>query len=122
MLRSAVVDDERCKTPHTDAAAFDHLLAESLAVWQQERVRAVWLRLATEAAHLVPVATRRGFAPHHAAPDHITLTRWFGPEPSRLPPGPSHFVGVAGFVLDDTGPGEPEVRPLPRGHRPPRDP
>jgi hypothetical protein len=106
---SAIVDDKRCNSSETDAASFDQQLAESISIWEKSNVRAVWLRLATDASHLVPIATRRGFIPHHAAPDHFTFTRWFGAEPSRLPPGPSHFIGVAGFVLDQTAPGEPEV-------------
>jgi ADP-ribose pyrophosphatase YjhB (NUDIX family) len=63
-------------------------------------VRAVWLRLATEASRLLPEAIDQGFLPHHAAPDHITLTAWLREgTASRLPPGPSRFVGVAGMVM-----------------------
>ena len=70
-------------------------------MWREAGIRAVWLRVATDAIRLLPEAIDQGFLPHHAAPDHITLTAWLvkGRE-SRLPPGPSHFVGVAGLVLD----------------------
>ena len=97
---SAVIEDAACNSSATDTLSFSRDLATSMGAWRAAGVRAVWLRLATEACALLPVAVEQGFEPHHAARDHITLTAWLKQgSPSRLPPGPSHFVGVAGLVL-----------------------
>lgn len=98
---SAVVEDPRLNGSDTSPEIFSSMLATSMDGWRAAGVRAIWLRLATPAAaELLAPAIRGGFTPHHAASDHVTLTAWLGKGPSRLPPGPSHFIGVAGFVVD----------------------
>ena len=98
---SAVIEDAALNSSRTDPAMFAKTLSESMEAFRSAGIRAVWLRVATEACRLVPVAIDQGFLPHHAAPDHITFTAWLPKDkPSRLPPGPSHFIGVAGLVLD----------------------
>jgi len=97
---SAIVEDARLNSSSTSREQFQALLDESMEKWKEANIRAVWIRIATEACELIPVAIKAGFTPHHSAPDHFTMTAWFGKGESRLPPAASHFVGVAGFVLD----------------------
>ena len=41
-----------------------------------------------------------GFVVHNAQPDYVILKQWLAQGPSRLPPAPFHYIGVAGFVMD----------------------
>lgn len=43
---------------------------------------------------------RAGFTYHHCEATYLVLTAWFKDETlNKLPPGPVHFIGVAGFVV-----------------------
>ena len=92
--------------------AFVALLTRSLDRWAADGRRGVWLKLPAAASELVPLAVRGGHMRyHHATPAHLMLTRWLpdqaatgrAEDEDRLPPGPSHHVGVAGFVLNALG-------------------
>ncbi|KAL0315718.1 UNVERIFIED_CONTAM: Nudix hydrolase 8 [Sesamum radiatum] len=63
--------------------------------------KGIWLKLLEEQAELAPIAIQEGFAYHHAEPGYVMLTYWIPGEPCLLPPGPSHQIGVAGFVIND---------------------
>jgi 8-oxo-dGTP pyrophosphatase MutT (NUDIX family) len=76
-------------------------LWQSLGQWRREGRKGVWLRLHPSQSELVPVAVRAGFEFHSAETGGLTLTAWVAPhEKNALPPGPAHFIGVAGFVLN----------------------
>lgn len=83
-------------------AVFDEKLAVSLNNWSSDNLKGVWLRLPIEISHLVPVAVRHGFWFHHCSSDYILMCNWLqgGKETSLLPAAPSHYIGVAGFVLN----------------------
>jgi hypothetical protein len=49
---SAVIEDPALNSSMTDPAEFSAKLATSMAVWRQAGIKAVWLRLATEACRL----------------------------------------------------------------------
>jgi hypothetical protein len=49
---SAVIEDPALNSSITDPAEFSAKLATSMAVWRQAGIKAVWLRLATEACRL----------------------------------------------------------------------
>jgi ADP-ribose pyrophosphatase YjhB (NUDIX family) len=83
-----------------DPAAFASRLRASLAHWQADGRKGVWLKLPLAAAALYPEAVAAGFTPHHAEPDYIMLTRWLPPTPSKLPANASHQVGVGAFVVN----------------------
>ncbi|KAK9142003.1 hypothetical protein Syun_011403 [Stephania yunnanensis] len=42
-----------------------------------------------------------GFNFHHAEPGYVMLTYWIPDEPSMLPDGPSHQIGIGGFVMNE---------------------
>ena len=76
-----MIEDAALNCSRTDPGAFAKNLSESMAAWRGAGIRAVWLRVATEASRLVPVAIEQGFLPHHAAPDHV---RTFSPRRCRM--------------------------------------
>ena len=81
---------------------FQTRLEASLQVWQKEKRKGVWLRVAINSAHLVPVAVSQGFWYHHCNHNYLLMCNWLqgGKEASKLPPAPTHFIGVAGFVIN----------------------
>jgi hypothetical protein len=48
----------------------------------------------------VPIAIELGFQYHYCDEARLVLTKWLPVTPYRLPPAPSHFVGVGGFVVN----------------------
>ncbi|KAL0333822.1 UNVERIFIED_CONTAM: Nudix hydrolase 8 [Sesamum angustifolium] len=83
------------------ANAFSSALRASLSSWRSQGKKGIWLKLLEEQADLAPIAIQEGFAYHHAEPGYVMLTYWIPGEPCLLPPGPSHQIGVAGFVIND---------------------
>ena len=81
-------------------SGFEEKLTRSLRIWREKHKCGIWLRLPIEAAALVPVAVRNGFWYHHCREDYLLLCTWLEDSPSRIPRGPSHYVGVAGFVVN----------------------
>lgn len=60
------------------------------------------MTIASERASFIPAAVRLGFKFHHCNPERVVLTAWLQRNlPNKLPPGPMHFVGVGGFVMND---------------------
>lgn len=57
-----------------------HVFRESLHMhlqqWKSERYRAVWLKIPTEHAALIPAAVQEGFVFHHAEATHAVLVNW----------------------------------------------
>ncbi|OWM84462.1 nudix hydrolase 8-like isoform X2 [Punica granatum] len=85
----------------TSANAFASALKASLSNWKSKGNRGVWLKLLEEQADLIPIAIQEGFSCHHAEPGYVMLTYWIPDEPCLLPAGPSHQIGVGGFVIND---------------------
>ncbi|KAL2479936.1 Nudix hydrolase 8 [Abeliophyllum distichum] len=83
------------------ANAFASALRASLSTWKYKGKRGIWLKLLEEQADLVPLAIKEGFIYHHAEPGYVMLTYWIPDEPCMLPSGPSHQIGIAGFVIND---------------------
>ncbi|KAK9092510.1 hypothetical protein Syun_027421 [Stephania yunnanensis] len=44
---------------------------------------------------------QEGFNFHHAEPGYVMLTYWIPDEPSKLPDGPSHQIGIGGLVMNE---------------------
>ena len=84
------------------AEIFRERIETSLRVWKGEGRRGVWLKIPREAGILIPEALEAGFHFHHTFDNHLVLATWLdGPwQQSRLPPAPTHYLGVAGFVLN----------------------
>ncbi|CAA2999796.1 nudix hydrolase 8-like [Olea europaea subsp. europaea] len=85
----------------SSANAFASVLKASLSTWKYKGKRGIWLKLLEEQADLVPIAIKEGFVYHHAEPAYVMLTYWIPNEPCVLPLGPSHQIGIAGFVIND---------------------
>jgi len=75
-------------------------LRNAVDEWKSEQKTCVWIRVPVDKAILLPEILNMNFKPHHATSEYFLLTSWFPDRPSKLPPGPSHYVGVAGFVLN----------------------
>ncbi|XP_058206677.1 nudix hydrolase 8 isoform X1 [Rhododendron vialii] len=81
--------------------AFASTLPASLLNWKLKGKRGIWLKILQEQAELVPIAIQEGFNYHHAESGYVMLTYWIPDEPVMLPAGPSHQIGIAGFVMND---------------------
>ncbi|KZV54275.1 nudix hydrolase 8 [Dorcoceras hygrometricum] len=85
----------------SSANSFASALRTSLSCWKSKGKKGIWLKLLEEQANLVPIAIQQGFMYHHAEAGYVMLTYWIPDEPCPLPPGPSHQIGIAGFVIND---------------------
>lgn len=86
----------------SNANAFVSILRTSLSNWKLKGKKGVWLKILQEQADLVPIAIKEGFDYHHADRGYIMLTYWIpNDEPCGLPDGPTHQIGVGGFVMND---------------------
>mgnify|MGYP000539548657 CR=1 FL=1 len=63
-------------TISADANQFTATLNQSLDAYKAEGLRAVWLKLSKDKAHLAGVATQGGFDFHHAKKEYVMLTKW----------------------------------------------
>lgn len=81
--------------------SFASSLRASLLNWKLKGKRGIWLKILQEQAELVPIAIQEGFNYHHAESGYVMLTYWIPDKPVMLPAGPSHQIGVAGFVIND---------------------
>ncbi|KAK0055055.1 nudix hydrolase 8-like isoform X1 [Biomphalaria pfeifferi] len=76
-------------------------LKESIAQWTTEGKRGLWVTAKTEHSALIPSLIELGFDFHHAQPGYLCLTKWLPVDiPSHIPGYASHYVGVAGFVVN----------------------
>ncbi|PSS20832.1 Nudix hydrolase [Actinidia chinensis var. chinensis] len=85
------------------ANAFASALRASLLNWKLKGKKGIWLKILLEQTELVPIAIQEGFSYHHAEAGYVMLTYWIPNEPVTLPSGPSHQIGIAGFVINDKG-------------------
>jgi len=100
----AGITHKEVTVPSTGPREFEARLWESLRVWKREGRKGVWLKIGIGAADLVPVAVAAGFQFHHVEPEYLMMTAWLAQDmENKLPPGPAHFIGVAGFVLNSKG-------------------
>jgi len=79
-------------------------LARLVDAWlARPEVKGAWLHLQGAnvlSSHLGP-ALALGFAIHSSTRDSVHLGRWlYAGSPNKLPPGPSHSVGVGGMVVN----------------------
>lgn len=93
-----ITEDIKSCSPET----FEQRLQGSMNLWKGDNRKGVWLRIPIECSELVPAATRHGFWFHHCNPEYVMMCTWLqgGRKESRLPAAPSHYIGVAGFVMN----------------------
>eukprot|EP00041_Stephanoeca_diplocostata_P015190 m.288258 g.288258 ORF g.288258 m.288258 type:complete len:379 (+) comp19959_c0_seq2:107-1243(+) len=81
---------------------FSQGLKSSLAVWQDEGCRGIWLELpASRLDYAAAAVQQEGFVIHHAEHDHIMLTKWLPGGKNPLPGYTSHSLGVGAVVIND---------------------
>lgn len=70
--------------------------------WKSDDRKGVWLRIPITSSSLIPIAVSHGFWFHHCGSEYLLLCNWIpgGKEASKLPPSASHYIGVAGFILN----------------------
>ena len=81
---------------------FYQLLTNSLSIYKEEKVGAVFLKLSLQHnSDYFQTAHKLGFVFHHAEDDIATLVKWV-PEDreSMVPPFCSHYVGTGGMVIN----------------------
>ncbi|XP_078680159.1 uncharacterized protein LOC144915567 isoform X1 [Branchiostoma floridae x Branchiostoma belcheri] len=81
---------------------FKNKLEADLTKWQEIGVRGVWIKISLKDAEIVPIAAQKGFEFHHAQKDYVMMIKWLPTdEPNMIPGYAAHYVGVAGFVVND---------------------
>eukprot|EP01126_Amoeba_proteus_P018788 TRINITY_DN1955_c0_g1_i10.p1 TRINITY_DN1955_c0_g1~~TRINITY_DN1955_c0_g1_i10.p1 ORF type:complete len:296 (-),score=69.53 TRINITY_DN1955_c0_g1_i10:128-916(-) len=96
-----VVDRSDKQLLELDELQFGRLLKSSLEQWQKDDRRGVWLKIPTSKSSFLPVAVEMGFEFKDCTKDHVLLAKWLPYSTNRLPLGPTHYVGVGGFVVND---------------------
>ncbi|KAH9503889.1 nudix (nucleoside diphosphate linked moiety X)-type motif 8 [Bulinus truncatus] len=77
-------------------------LKEALSQWTSEGKRGLWVTATKEHSNLIPSLIELGFDFHHAQPGYVCLTKWLPVDiPSHIPGYANHYLGVAGFVVND---------------------
>ncbi len=73
-----------------------------METWREEQRQGIWLRIPITQSHFIPIAVSKGFWFHHCGPEYLLMCHWLpgGRESSRLPAAASHYIGVAGFVIN----------------------
>uniref|UniRef100_A0A6B2LEJ9 Nudix hydrolase domain-containing protein n=1 Tax=Arcella intermedia TaxID=1963864 RepID=A0A6B2LEJ9_9EUKA len=85
----------------TDEIHFGKSLQYSLQKWQSDGRKGVWLAVPLEKTYFLPILVELGFQTYHCDERRIVLNKWLPKGPSSLPRGPSHLVGVGGFVVNE---------------------
>lgn len=81
---------------------FESKLLSSMKIWKEDQRLGIWIRIPIEESSFIPIVVSHGFWFHHCGSEYILLCNWLpgGKTVSRLPPSPSHYIGVAGFILN----------------------
>ncbi|PID64558.1 MAG: DNA mismatch repair protein MutT [Gammaproteobacteria bacterium] len=85
-----------------DSSTFHTDLAHSLALWQADGIKVVWLTLNSARAALIPIAVTHGFDFHHVAGDAVILTKRLQ-SGAIIPEFANHTIGVGGIVFNARG-------------------
>ena len=93
-----VIPDPEGLAPDPDD--FSAQLSHSMAAWEGDGHKVVWLEIPISKAALVPTAVNAGFSFHHAEPGYALLTRPLV-DGAYVPPYATHYVGVGGVVLNE---------------------
>ncbi|XP_059144602.1 uncharacterized protein LOC131931784 isoform X2 [Physella acuta] len=81
---------------------FVEKLKEAIVQWKTEGKRGLWLKAHKEQCIVIPKIIELGFDFHHAKPGYVCLTKWLSEDvPNHIPGYANHYLGVAGFVVND---------------------
>ena len=85
-----------CASPEAFAAA----LSSSLAAWESQGKRGIWLSIPVSRTELMPAAIAAGFALHHTEPDRVVLNAWLSAEENLMPGYTTHTMGIGAVVIN----------------------
>lgn len=86
----------------TTVEEYDARMSVAMPKWIAQGVRGFWARIPTEQSHLISVFVKYGLDFNHAKPGYVLMARWLPTsEKSMIPAYASHYLGVAGFVIND---------------------
>ncbi len=71
----------------------------SLAQWEIEKIKVVWLSLPIDKANYIPHVLDLGFENHHCSRRFFTLTKRLEKD-TLVPPFANHTIGVGGIVIN----------------------
>lgn len=77
-------------------------LVHSLAIWQTEGIKVVWLPIIVNRSPLIAVAAAEGFEFHHVNGNTLVLTKRLMTK-AIIPEFANHTVGVGGIVFNQHG-------------------
>lgn len=81
---------------------FEARILAALRWWEEDGVRCVTVKVPLTRSAFIGVLAKHGFDYHHAQPGYAMMLRWLSSEePNNFPPYANHYLGVAGFVLND---------------------
>ena len=83
-----------------NSEAFRQQLRQSLAAWQSDGFKVVWLEVPIMKSDLIPAAVDAGFTFHHSGEDYLMMTHRLV-ENTLVPPYASHYIGAGGVVIND---------------------
>ncbi|KAL7640272.1 UNVERIFIED_CONTAM: hypothetical protein RMT77_009686 [Armadillidium vulgare] len=90
------------KTEPKTEKDFSSILEDSISVWKEKKVRAVWMNVYLEHSFWIPVLVKNGFNYHHAKPNYVTMVKWLPKdEPYQIPSFAHNTLGVGGFVVNE---------------------
>jgi 8-oxo-dGTP pyrophosphatase MutT (NUDIX family) len=99
-------DDGADSTNGVHESDFASVLASSVEAWGRQGKKGIWIHVPAQHADKVQAAVAQGFEFHMVVSKTLVLTKWLdAATPSRLPPGPTHQVGVGCLVLHPDDPG-----------------
>lgn len=84
---------------HNNGSQFLATLKQSLNQWRESGKRGIWIHIPTEFSHIISTCIELGFDFQHAKNGLLVLTQWLPDQPSRLPHGPTHQLGVGVIII-----------------------
>jgi 8-oxo-dGTP pyrophosphatase MutT (NUDIX family) len=82
-----------------DPEEFRTRLSDSLAEWEREGFKVVWINVPIGHAVLISVATEAGFSFHHTGKDYLLLTKRLEAN-ALIPEYSTHYIGAGGVVIN----------------------
>ena len=81
---------------------FRRHLESAIEHWRRIGIRPITAKILEEDSDRIPALIGAGFQFHHAQPGYAYLKRWLADEePDSFPAYANHYLGVAGFVVDE---------------------
>lgn len=80
---------------------FSSKLLKSLEHWSEQKIRAVWFKVALRHAEWIPVLAKNGFIFHHTEPTSVSMVKWLPvTEVCNIPQYAHTMIGVGAVVVN----------------------